>query len=87
MTTNSNIWDNIEELTSKFDWNSVCSNQNNTILNSDSSTSLSGSSLAVQISKRSKESDSRYNNKTRASYSCKFEKALVTISEKHNGEF
>ena len=86
MTTNNNIFDNLEELMRKFDWNSVCNNQNTIVENVISKSNLNGSSLAIEISKRSKATDNRYNNKTKASYSSNYEKALITISEKNNGE-
>lgn len=68
-----------------FDFNKLVSDdkqvQNNTIQGK-----VSASTEAVQISKRAKEADEIYNRKVKRSYASNYEKGLITIAEKHNGE-
>ena len=89
MTTLNEIFstENLEKAMSSFDFNSLFNNENsNVIKKSNNKTELKGSSYAIQISKLSKAADERYNRKVKSSYASNYEKAIITIFEKHNGE-
>lgn len=85
MKTN-NIFENIEALTSNFNFDSLFTKNEKTKEIKINNIQLSGSSLAVNISKLSIEADNKFNRKVKSSYASNYEKGLITIFEKNNGE-
>lgn len=77
---------NWEEKIKNFDFNTVTPTTPNNKTETKQENTPSASSEAVELSKRAKEADNKFNRKTKASYASNYEKALITISEKQNGE-
>ena len=80
-----NNWD---ELIANFDWSTMIFEDASTLPKQEpkpKKVQQTSQEIAREISKRSKERDAIVSSRYSAQ-SCRYEKALITINEKHNGE-
>lgn len=81
-----NNWD---ELIANFDWSTMIFEDASTLPKQEpkpKKVQQTSQEIARETQKRSREVDARNNGSKYSPYSCRYEKALITINEKHNGE-